>query len=242
MVLVQRCLDLRLRDPLRLLLREPLRHAVLLGFAARGIVRKFLEKALDLLKPHKVVARLVAFLIDLLFLPDFLHGDCFRLVPVRIGLERPLRSVEPRIAAFLREKLLVGTALRDPAVLQHEDDVRRDTVVQPVGDHDDRLLPRELPDDVHDHLLRLGVDVGGSLVENENIRPRQQRPRNRKPLGLPAGEIRGFRLYLRLKPLPGVQEVEKPHLVENAAHLGLGSARFRDFQVLLDGSGKKITV
>ena len=68
-----------------------------------------------------------------------------------------------------------------------------------VGDHDHRglVVPVETPEDLHDLVPHLGVEVARGLVGQEELGAPDDRPGDRDPLLLPAGELRGEVVHAR---------------------------------------------
>jgi hypothetical protein len=60
-----------------------------------------------------------------------------------------------------------------------------------VGDHDHRraVVPVEAPEDLHDLVAHLGVQVAGRLVGQEQLRTPHDRARDGHPLLLPPREL-----------------------------------------------------
>jgi len=86
----------------------------------------------------------------------------------------------------LRQQLLVGARLRDPAGVHDVDDVRRLQRRNPVGDHDQGLAPAQAPQAVQDRRLGGGVHAGERVVEDEHRPVAPQRPGDGQPLLLAA--------------------------------------------------------
>ena len=80
-------------------------------------------------------------------------------------------------------------ALDDAAVLHQQDQVRAADGGQPVRDHERRSPGEQRRHRRLDQLLALGVEVARRLVEDQDLRRRQDRPRDRQPLLLAAGEL-----------------------------------------------------
>ena len=85
-------------------------------------------------------------------------------------------------------QLGVGALLDQPPVVQHEDQVGVDDRLQPVGHLDDRLLGVLARRCSWTARCGRGVQRRGRLVEDQQRRLAQQRPRQRDPLPLPARE------------------------------------------------------
>ena len=74
-----------------------------------------------------------------------------------------------------------------------------------VRDHDrDAVELREVPGELRAHLVaQLDVERGERLVEQQHVRPRGERPRERDPLRLTAGELRRTEVGERQQVEPG---------------------------------------
>ena len=74
------------------------------------------------------------------------------------------------------------------AAVDHEDLVGVTHGGEPVGDHQGGAALQRGVQGALDGVLRLGVQVGGGLVEHHDVRRLEQQPSDRQPLALPAGE------------------------------------------------------
>src|SRR5579875_1220303 len=106
----------------------------------------------------------------------------------RRRLELGVAADELGVAAAGREQLLVAPALDDPAVVEDDDLLRVADRREPVRDRDRRPPLREPVERLLDEPLGLGVERGGRLVEDEDRRVAEDRPRDRDPLLLAARE------------------------------------------------------
>src|SRR5215213_783966 len=95
---------------------------------------------------------------------------------------------EGGIAAAGDDQLVVAAGLDDPAAVEHDDLVRVAHRREAVGDRDRRPPLREPVERVLHEPLRLGVERARRLVEDEDRRVAQDRPRDRDALLLAAGE------------------------------------------------------
>ena len=82
----------------------------------------------------------------------------------------------------------MGALLDELAAIEGEDTVGVAERGEPVGDRDRRPPADQNGERLLDALLRLGVDVARRLVEHEHPRIVEQRPRDREPLLLAAGQ------------------------------------------------------
>ena len=107
--------------------------------------------------------------------------------PLRGRRLRP-GSVELRVAPAGLDQLVVRARLGDPPVLEHHDPPGSPDRRQPVGDHD-RRAPGEQPlEPLLDHPLGAHVDVRRRLVEDQDPRLGEQRPREGDDLALAGRE------------------------------------------------------
>src|SRR5438309_4380173 len=110
------------------------------------------------------------------------------------GEHRPsgpeLQVVEPAVQAVGGEQLGVGATLPEAPVLEHHDQIGVLDGREPVRDHEHRAVPHEAIDRVLNEPLRLGVELAGGLVEDEDRRVAQHGARDREWVALAAGEPR----------------------------------------------------
>jgi hypothetical protein len=108
-----------------------------------------------------------------------------RAADAALGVEG-LHAVQHRLRA--RGPQLVD----DPPVGEEHDAVGVGGGDRVVGDHHDGLLVRahRVAQEAQDLRPRPGVEVAGGLVGEDDLRARDQRPGDRDPLLLPAGELR----------------------------------------------------
>ena len=147
------------------------------------------------------------------------HGSllpawCLRPFPVGRRLDvRGTRGGDrsPVVVAWARQRaqyrpsrdqqLPVRPLLHDPALVQDVDQVRVLDRAQPVGDQHHRLARQGGLQALLDRPLGGGVEVAGRLVEDQDLRPPQQRPGDRQPLPLAAREVGPALADDRLVPL-----------------------------------------
>src|SRR5215472_3944069 len=110
----------------------------------------------------------------------------------------------------------------DPPVGEEDDPVGVAGGRRVVGDHDDRLaeLAHAPAEQVQDLRTGARVEVAGGLVGEDDLRPAGQGPRDRDPLLLPAGQLRGA------VPQPRAEA----HRVHDGAEPGLVGGAARDVQ------------
>ena len=90
------------------------------------------------------------------------------------------------IDAALRDKLVMRAGLNTAPVRHHEDPVGLANSRKAVGDHNDGALAGQTGDRSLDAGFALGVERAGRLVEQQERRVRQQRPREGDTLALAA--------------------------------------------------------
>ena len=126
------------------------------------------------------------------------------------------------------QQLLVSADRLDLAPLEHEDRVRIHERRQPVRNDDHRPTARNPANVLVDDRLAVRIKRAGRLVENQDLRVENQRPRDRQSLPLAARQIRrpfvDVRLITARKPvdeLLGAGEPRRPHhLIEGRVRLG----------------------
>src|SRR5438309_8240469 len=91
-------------------------------------------------------------------------------------------------AAFV-EELIMGAALDDLPLVEHDDLVGFDDGRKPVGDHDRRPAFGDLVERFLDGLLSAAVERAGRFVEHEDRRVLEQRAGDRDPLLLAARKL-----------------------------------------------------
>ena len=100
-----------------------------------------------------------------------------------------LLGVELEIAASQLEQRLMRAALQNSSIFDHQNLVGTANGGQPMGNDKRRPPLHQVGKALLDHSLRLGVEAGGSFVQNENAGIGQNGARNRDPLALPAGQF-----------------------------------------------------
>jgi hypothetical protein len=101
-----------------------------------------------------------------------------------VRLDPVLPVVEPAVEATLSHQLGVGAPLHDPSLVQDQDLVGAPDGGESVRDHEGGATTAERVDPVADHGLRLGVEGGGGLVEDEDARVGEHRSGDCHPLPL----------------------------------------------------------
>ena len=97
---------------------------------------------------------------------------------------RRLARVEAVVLALLLEKLLMGSALDDPALLEHDNAVGVSDGRETVSDYKGRSALHQLIHALLNHSLRAGINGAGRLVENERRRISDRRARDGEHLAL----------------------------------------------------------
>jgi hypothetical protein len=96
-----------------------------------------------------------------------------------------------------------------------------------VSDHDTRLTQHQAVQCVEDQLLRLRVQPGGRLVQNQDRQIADQRPRNRNALPLPPGQRHAALAHDRVVAIRHlVDKLRRIRLFRRAFDLLHGRARF----------------
>src|SRR5690606_3284486 len=114
---------------------------------------------------------------------QFLSG-----IDVTINLLAILALVQRLVEPTRCQQLLVTTPLDDAAILQHQDLVCRNDRGEPVCDHESRASGPQSCQSRLDQRLTLRIQRTGCLVQDQDSRIGENRPRNRYPLALTARE------------------------------------------------------
>jgi len=119
------------------------------------------------------------------------------------------------VAAVAGQQLVVRAGLHQLPVFQDEDRVRILNCAQAVGNNDrsEPTAPRkEAVERVLNDRLRLAVEVGRGLVEQEHLRVLEDGPRDGHPLLLPAGQPHA--------PLPDLGSVAAGEALDEGVGIG----------------------
>src|SRR5262245_15866 len=95
---------------------------------------------------------------------------------------------QPGVETAAREQLGVGALLDQPPTVEDQDRVGLQDRREAVGDHEAGPAGHDPLEGGLDQRLRLRVEVGGRLVEDQDARVLENDPRQRDPLLLAAGE------------------------------------------------------
>src|SRR5665647_2155600 len=133
-----------------------------------------------------------------------------QLLIVRGGGPGELRLVQVVVRTLGSEQPGVVALLDDLAVLHHEDDVSVADRREAVSDHERRTpVTQGTHSLLHQH-LGAGVDRAGGLVEDQERRIDEERPRDRDELLLADGDVAALFVDDRVVPLG--QSVDEPVL------------------------------
>ena len=103
-----------------------------------------------------------------------------------------LQAEERGVAAAAAQQVVMPAALDDLAGLDHQDRVGVHDGVQAMGDDDGGAVLAEMLDRLLHLLFGLRIERRGGLVEQDDRRVLDQRPRHRDALALAAGELRAM--------------------------------------------------
>src|ERR1700736_387526 len=96
---------------------------------------------------------------------------------------------QPAVDVATVEQLLMGADVVDPAAFEHEDRVGADQRGEAVRDDDQRPALGDAQQVGVDNRLAVGVERAGRLVEDQDPRIADQRPRDGEPLLLTARQV-----------------------------------------------------
>src|SRR5262245_11527765 len=135
--------------------------------------------------------------------------------------------------ALLLQQFGVRADLDDLALLQHHQPARVPERRKAMGDGEGRAALDEVRNRLLDLLFRLDVHRAGRLVEDQDARVMQDRPRDRDPLLLAAGELVALFANLRVVAVrPRHDEVVRAGGARGAHDLLAGRARLAVGNVL----------
>src|SRR5438132_2778692 len=153
----------------------------------------------------------------------------------RLGRRRfprqELRPRQRRELAVLRDQFIEPAALDDPPRLEHENPRGVADGGEAMGDHEGGAAPHHLVERELDEPLGRRVEGTGRLVENEDRRILEQRPRDRQALALAAGQRAAALSDRGAEALRmGFDEAERLCPFGRRAHLLDGGARLADHE------------
>src|SRR5262249_28415208 len=94
------------------------------------------------------------------------------------------------------DQLLMPAGLNDTSLFQHQNHVRATQETQAIGDDESGASGHGMTQRRNYFMFGLWIDRGGWVVENQDWRLEEQRPREGQPLTLAAGQIdAGFTQY-----------------------------------------------
>src|SRR5262249_6261554 len=100
-----------------------------------------------------------------------------------------LLFIEPRVEPATGEELRVRSALDDPSVVHHEDQLRAQHGAEAVRDHQTAAAGEDRLERVADQRLGARVERGRGLVEDQEWRIAEYDPRERQALALATREL-----------------------------------------------------
>jgi hypothetical protein len=92
----------------------------------------------------------------------------------------------------------------DPALLEHDDHVGGEYRADPLGDQEHRAVAHQPADRVLDARLGGDVEGAGGVVQDEDLRAPDQRPRDREALALAAREVGPAPFHLTAVPIRAI--------------------------------------
>src|SRR5947199_4983632 len=119
-----------------------------------------------------------------------------KLLACSLGLA--LAVPQAGIEAVPRQQLMVRAALDDQALIEHDDLIGPDDSGETVRDDERRTILRDSIERVLDLFLRVAVERGGRLVEQQDRRRLEDGSRDGDALLLPAGELQAALSHLGL--------------------------------------------
>src|SRR5262249_48690129 len=149
------------------------------------------------------------------------------------GDELGVARCKRRVASAAEDQVVVPAVLDDAAVVEHDDLVGVAHGREPVGDRDRRSALGETVERLLHEPLGLGVERARRLVEDEDRRVPQDRPRDRNPLLLAAGEpVAAFADDRVVAVGQGRDDVMDPRSLGGRLDLVIGGIRLRKPEVL----------
>ena len=134
------------------------------------------------------------------------HHQHTQVSPLSMLLLQTLQTDQLAVPALERHELRVRPTLSDLALVDDVDDVGLLDCAQPVRDGDRRPSFRRHVERVLDHLLRLGVEGRGRLVEEQDLGVAQQGARDGDALLLAARQEGRFAAAVGGETIAGGRE------------------------------------
>ena len=161
-------------------------------------------------------------------------GDLRQPLARLLGLALPVPHTGIKPAAC--QKLGMGSALGDAALIQHDDLVGADDRREPVRDHERGAVARHPLQRLLDFVLGMAVERRGRLVQHQDRRRLQHRARDRHALLLAARQFQAALadlglISLRRHPDEAVDLRQPRRLL----HLGIGGVPAAVADVVADG-------
>ena len=97
--------------------------------------------------------------------------------------------MQPGVKPALRHELLVGALLDDAALVDDHDAIGVSDRREPVGDHHRGPVSHQLVQRLLNEYLRMGVDVGGRFVQDQDAWVGHQRPGEANQLPLADAQV-----------------------------------------------------
>ena len=152
----------------------------------------------------------------------------------RFGLALPVPHTGIKSAGS--QKLRMGAALGDLALVEHDDLVGGDDGREPVRDHERGAVLRDPLQRVLDFMLGVAVERRGRLVQHQDRRPLQHRARDRHALLLAAGQLQAALADLGLIALRRrLDEAVDLRQLRRLLHLGIAGVPAAVADVVADG-------
>ena len=157
-----------------------------------------------------------------------------------LGLLLKAGPVQLGVNAALGHQALVGALLADALFVQDENPVSALNGGQPMGDNQGGAVACQVLQGPLHHLLALGVQSAGGLVQNEDGRVLQKGPGNGKPLALASGQLYPPGADVRVVALGQLADkLLGPGPAGGGLHLLKGGAGLAVSDVLCHGAGEQ---
>lgn len=154
-----------------------------------------------------------------------------------------LAADEIGINARFIYQLFVLAMLHNAPVIDDQNLICMAHGFQPVGDHDDGLIPSECLDSFLQSVLILGVDVCRCLVQNDDMCVLQHGTRNGNALFFTAGNAGAAIADDRIVTIrQSLDEVVTASLFWCRDHFVVRGVRSAEFDIVFDGIGKEVNI